>query len=366
MLSVVSMGLESLTVRNFRNIESCELEFCPALNLVAGVNAAGKTSLLEGVFFLGRSRSFRTSHVNQLIRAGAEGFLLQGSLRRDGGAIVPVGIERHKDGQRIRLGGRPLRQLAELVDSFPLQLVSPASHALLEAGPKQRRQFLDWGVFHVEHSFFANWQRYAQALRQRNAALRQHLPEVQIRAWDEDLLVASRELHRQRATYVQAFEAYLAREVAALTDLGQLQLSYRQGWPRELDYAEALRQSLGRDRAQGHTGPGPHRADLRLTVDGVAVQERLSRGQQKLLATAMLLAQARFFRERTGRTPTFLIDDLAAELDARHRTRLLAELQALGLQVVVTVIDFADLDISAWPQSKLFHVEHGALREVIY
>lgn len=360
------MGLQSLSVRHFRNIAACDIQFSSGLNCIEGPNAAGKTSLLESVFLLGRARSFRTRHADQLVQSGRDGFLVQGRLTSEGGSSVPVGIERTRRAQQIRLNGMPLRKISELVERFPLQIVNPESHELVEGGPRLRRRYLDWGVFHVEPGFFGLWQRYVKALRQRNAALRQGQRENQILAWDENLIEVAERLHELRQDYIRELSRYLDARIEALLQLEDFILGYYPGWPREEPYGEALRRTVQRDREQGYTQFGPHRADLKLKVDNRVARERLSRGQQKLLAISMLVAQAQFFRERTGRSTTFLVDDLAAELDRERRASVLRALRDLGAQLLVTALDADTLEPAGWTELRTFHVEHGAFTEVVY
>jgi len=360
------MGLQTLSVRNFRNIATCDIRLSPGLNCIEGPNAAGKTSLLESIFVLGRARSFRTRHADKLIRSGSDGFRVQGMLVRDAGSPVPAGVERTRSGQQIRLAGQPVKKVSELVECFPLQIVNPESHELVEGGPRLRRRFLDWGVFHVEQTFFGQWQQYVKALRQRNSALRQGLRDKQILAWDENLIRAAECLHQLRLAYITGLTRHLEEQIEVLLQLPDFQLSYRPGWPKDETYGDALLSGFQRDREQGYTRYGPHRADLNLKVANIVARERLSRGQQKLLAIAMLVAQARFFNERTGRATTFLIDDLAAELDKDRRSRLLQDLKNLGAQLMVTSLDAGVLDTSGWREAATFHVEHGAFREVVY
>ncbi|HKK14893.1 MAG TPA: DNA replication and repair protein RecF, partial [Gammaproteobacteria bacterium] len=159
------MSLLSLRIQDFRNLTAVELAPSPGLNLIVGANAAGKTSLLEGIFFLGHGRSFRSRHPERLIREGTDACSVVGQVAGGGGGSgLTVGIERSRRGWRARIGGAPVRGLAELAGQLPTQLINPDSHRLLEGGPQYRRRFLDWGVFHVEHRFLGAWQRYMRAL----------------------------------------------------------------------------------------------------------------------------------------------------------------------------------------------------------
>lgn len=360
------MALLTFAVRDFRNIAAAELAFSPQLNLITGANGAGKTSLLEALYFLGRGQSFRTHHPTTLIREGAEALLVRGTVADGQGGTVAVGVQRDRQGLQMRLGGQPLRQLPRLVALFPFQILSPDSHLLLEGGPRHRRRFLDWGVFHVEPSFYPTWQRYARALRQRNAALRARLAVAEVRLWDEELIQAAEALDRQRRAYLDELLPVLGRYIAQLVDLAGLRWDYRPGWARKQAFGAALRDALEGDRRQGFTRLGPHRADLVPTLDGVPAQERISRGQQKQLVGALMLAQAEVYRLRRGRPSIFLVDDLASELDAEHRRRVLAALRDLDVQVFVTAIDESALETADWATQRRFHVEHGRIQEVVY
>lgn len=360
------MGLISLAVRDFRNIATAELAFSPQLNLITGNNGAGKTSLLEAVYFLGRAQSFRTTHPASLIREGADHLLVRGQIQDHHGQPVPVGIQRDRATVQVRLAGRPVRQLAELVGRFPFQLLNPDSHRLLEGGPRHRRRFLDWGVFHVEQAFFPAWQRYSRALRQRNASLRARASPAEIRLWDAELTAAGELLDRQRRDYLDGLLPVLDEHVRSLVDIAGLRWDYRPGWPRKQTYAEALAEGLEGDRRQGFTRLGPHRADLLPLLDGVPAQERVSRGQQKQLVAALMLAQARLYQRLKSQPCLFLIDDLASELDAGHRERVLHCLRSMHGQVFMTAIDEAAIDTAGWSSQRRFHVEHGRVEEVIY
>jgi DNA replication and repair protein RecF len=248
---------------------------------------------------------------------------------------------------------------------FPMLVINPDSHRLIEQGPKQRRQFLDWGVFHVEQEFHGIWLRYMRALRQRNAALRSSRPNA-ASAWDAELITDGEALHVMRVAYLERLLPLIGDYVAPLAELGELSISYQPGWPTDVEFAQAIQSGLERDRAIGHTRYGPHRADLVIRLNAVAAEEAVSRGQQKLLVAGMRMAQAKLLGDTVGHPPTILVDDLPAELDAEHRAALLALLVSLGGQLFITAIEPAQIELPATSQPiSVFHVEHGALREVI-
>jgi len=347
-----------------RNIGQATLAPHEACNVVFGANASGKTSLLEAIHILGLARSFRTPHIKQVIARGEDSLTVFGRRRRRDGSELGLGIERGRQETRIRVGGANVDRAAELARWLPVQVITPESHEILEQGPKFRRQFLDWGVFHVEHGFIEAWRSYYRALRQRNAALRQGGTEEAIRLWDETLAANATALTQARRTYLERLRPWLADYVGRLLGL-EVRFDLHAGWARDLSYGQALAAALGSDREAGFTRQGPHRADLSIRAEGVSVQQSLSRGQQKLLVAAMRLAQVRLLGEAQGERCVLLVDDLPAELDRERRTRLMGLLSEAEAQVFVTSTERDLLDLSPWASCKLFHVEHGTIAEVV-
>ncbi len=330
------MSLRRVQVTDFRCLQSADLELDPRFTLISGPNASGKTSLLEAIYVLGRGRSFRTRRLEHLIRHGAKRFTVFGEVdapeRR-----IPLGVEGGAEGVRARIAGARAASLAELAQALPVQIIDPEVHHLIEEGPSRRRRFLDWGVFHVEHSFVPHWQRYRQALQQRNAALKANQEPAAVAAWDGDLLKFGNLLNEARTRYVGS----LAREAGSIARNllgGELTLHYRCGWARDQSLEVALQHSLTQDRLTGHTQVGPHRAELAIRLDGVAVKDRISRGQQKLVAASLLIAQLRLFPEDASVQPSLLLDDPAAELDDERLTGLIAEVASHSVQLVVTTL----------------------------
>jgi DNA replication and repair protein RecF len=330
----VSLG--RLQVTDFRCLQSVQIELDPRFTLISGPNASGKTSLLEAIYVLGRGRSFRTRRLEHLIRNGAERFVVFGEvdlgLRR-----IPMGVEGSRTGIRARIDGDSPPSLAELALQLPVQIIDPEVHHLIEEGPARRRRFLDWGTFHVEQSFVGHWRRYQQALRQRNAALRSRQPRSVVSVWDSDLLRSGELLSEARSRYVSALGPQAKAIGANLLGM-DLSLSYRAGWAKDLTMPEALDQSWNHDVDSGATQIGPHRAELAIRLDGTAVKDRVSRGQQKLLAAALLIAQIKLFPENSSVQPSLLLDDPAAELDDERLAGLIHEVSAQSVQLIVTTL----------------------------
>lgn len=359
------MGLQSLDIRDFRNIQNASLTFSSGLNLITGANAAGKTSLLEAIYCLGRVRSFRTAIADEPVRYGQIAYRLVGRIRQAGGRILPVGIERQANGLQVHLDGRSIRRLSDLAGSFPVQVMSGDTENILEGGPRYRRQAIDWALFHVEPPYREYWQRYTRALRQRNAALRTRVAIEQVRAWDAEIHEAGEQIDRLRNQYFQALQPKLELMVSDLLPGMSVSLHYQSGWPAGLELAEALAQALERDRIQGYTRYGIHRADFRMRIDGRSARAHCSRGQQKSLSVAFMLAQIALQQERDVALGAFLLDDFASELDEAHQQRVLCALRDLQAQVFVTAIQGSRTDHAVWQEMKRFHVEHGEIQEVV-
>ncbi len=357
------MTLEALGIEDFRCIRLGQLDLDPRCNLISGQNASGKTSLLEAIFVLGRGRSFRTARTDTLIRAGAEAFMLTARIGTEG-RQRPLGLQVSRSGIVARVSGRPVAGLAELATILPAQAIDPEVHRLIEGGPQERRRYLDWGVFHVEPGFVDHWRRYQRALRQRNAALRSSQPAAVSRAWDPELIEAGTRVAEHRVRYL----ASLAPHVAAVGQrlLGApLEITLQQGWAADRTLEEAVSASWTRDQERGLTHAGPHRADLAIRFDGLMARERVSRGQQKLAASALLLGQLRSDAEQGSDVAALLVDDPAAELDAQNLLRLLNEVESLPAQLFVTALDPENDALAGLPTGHRFHVEHGAVTRLI-
>jgi DNA replication and repair protein RecF len=258
-----------------------------------------------------------------------------------GASRIPLGVEGSAAGMRAKIAGATPPTLAELALRLPVQIIDPEVHRLIEEGPSRRRRFLDWGVFHVEQEFVGYWQRYQQVLKQRNAALKSGDMAV-VTAWDRDLLLYGEAISEARCRYIEALRGTAGDIGRRLLGM-ELTLSYRPGWPKDQAFGPSLIQSLGHDRELGSTQVGPHRAELTIRLDGFAVKDRISRGQQKLLAAALLMAQIKLFPADAIVQPTLLLDDPAAELDDERLARLITEVAAQHVQLVITTLhgDFA-------------------------
>jgi DNA replication and repair protein RecF len=330
------VSLRRVQVTDFRCLQSAALDLDPRFTLISGPNASGKTSLLEALYVLGRGRSFRTRRLDHLIRHGSERFVVFGEVdafdRR-----VPLGVEGSATGVRAKLGGANASSLAELASYLPVQIIDPEIHRLIEEGPSRRRRFLDWGVFHVEPRFVNDWQRFQQALKQRNAALKSRQPRAVAAAWDGDLARFGELLSAARSRYVGLLAGHAATITRNLLGM-ELSISYRPGWAGDLSLTEALQQSWNHDQESCVTQVGPHRGELNIRLNEMSVKDRISRGQQKLLAAALLMAQVKLFPQGSPVQPSLLLDDPAAELDNDRLTGLIREVSSQSVQLIVTTL----------------------------
>lgn len=351
------MPIREFSAQGFRCLASVELEADSGFNLICGPNASGKTSILEAIAYLGRGKSFRGAPVSSLIRHGQKEFVLFGIVE-DGSRASRVGVRNSAEGLEVRIDGKSGGGSAELAAALPLQIIDPDVHDLVAGAPDQRRRYLDWIAFHVEHGYLDAWRRFRRALKQRNAALRSGQAAATISGWNAEFVELAGRIDAGRR---------LALEVALdeLEETGQEMLGaavgfeYRPGWKEGVELLDALESGMERDLQQGSTQSGPHRADLRLIYDERQARKLVSRGQQKLLACAMIIAAAQTAQTALERPLLMLLDDPAAELDDESLARLMARVRNLGCQVIATSL-VPDSAIFGG-EGAVFHVEHGEL-----
>ena len=355
------MALSQLNIDHVRNLDQVRLVGLERVNVFYGRNGSGKTSILEAIHLLGMARSFRGNSVKSLISHGEPSCTVYGLTDQ------PLGVQRTRAGEAlIKVGGAVVRTAAELAEQLPLQVITAESFGLLTGAPGARRQFLDWGVFHVEQRFFGQWQRFQRCIKQRNNLLRRDTIDSQeLAVWTRDLATTGSAINGFRLAYFQEIAPRFREIMAELApSLGGLQLHFRQGWDKQLSYLQALEQGLQGDTEQGYTHSGPQRADIRVTVDGHLAADTLSRGQQKLVVCGLKLAQGQMMSNR-GRC-TYLIDDLPSELDRHHSKLVCAMLASMDAQVFITCVDKNEIR-AVWPDANslaVFHVEHGAVSPV--
>jgi DNA replication and repair protein RecF len=335
-----------LTVRDFRSYEAAELRLGPSLTVIAGRNGAGKTNLLEALYFACTGRSCRTATERQVVRFGAALTRLELEAEDDRGHhTITVGFEPGEQ-KRLRVDGAPVDRLTDS-DSRPLVAVFlPDRLELILGAPALRRAHLDQVVAALWPSRAASRREYAATLAQRNALIaavragrsgRAALP-----AWDAALARHGIALMRDRGEAVARLRDRFAVHGGALGLEGAIELTYQ---PRSRaqsadELAAELAERSDADLERGFTGHGPHRDDLSLRRDGRELRSYGSRGQVRLGLLALLLAEREELASERGAPPLLLLDDVMSELDAPRRERLVDVLRAGG-QSVITATELA-------------------------
>lgn len=361
------MHLARLDIHAVRNIASARLQMPSGTSLITGDNGSGKTSLLESVWLLGTGSSFRSNRMVPVIRYGEDAATVHGEVVHDDGYRTSLGVTRERSGGvQIKVSGEAVRTTSALAEVLPVQLINPDSVELVTGPPVRRRRFLDWGTFHVEPSFLGTWKSYRRGLEQRNALLRQAsvASSSELDAWEDRLSADAHRLDAQRRASVTALQPLVEEALVELGGPEQIGLRYSPGWDVEApSLAAVLAAQREADRLQGFTRAGPQRAELKLTAGGRTAAEALSRGQQKILACALLVAQGRWLAAMTSKQGIYLVDDLPAELDREHRERLGRILATLPAQVLVTAVqrDLVMAGLESAAALAMFHVEHGRI-----
>lgn len=368
------MRLTELSVEGFRNLAPQTLAFSDGLNILTGPNAQGKTNLLEAIFLCCTGRSHRTSRDRELIAKGGKCARVDARcLQRDGQHEVEVSL-RAPGRKAVRINGSPLKRLGDLMGHMNCVIFSPEDLSLIKDGPAFRRRFLDMTLSQVRPSYFFALQRYQAALAQRNTLLK--LLQKQggataadgenLGVWEALMAEAGAALTCERARFCDRLQG-LCHDLHHRITGGKedLSLRYVSAVGPEGDVAAQLMDLWAGARAQdlrlGASYLGPHRDDLKLSLDGVDVRAYGSQGQQRTAALSLKLSQLGLMEEETGETPILLLDDVFSELDGSRRS-LLA--QAIGrVQTILTCVDIEASLAGRLSAGRLFDVSGGVLTQ---
>ncbi|WP_213995317.1 DNA replication/repair protein RecF [Arsukibacterium sp.] len=361
------MALLSLQVSQFRNMAALAVAVHPEFNLIYGENGSGKTSLLEAIYYLAHGRSFRSRVHQRLIKDDAPHFTLHAKVSNNQQSYS-LGLQRSRTAELLlRLNGANVQRLAEFASLLPVQLLTPDSFRLFFGGPKERRQFFDMGVFHVEPDFFPVWLQFSRVLKQRNSLLKQRRRyDDQFAYWDQQFANLAWQLQGQRQLYIDRLTEAYQLLVADNELLADITMQLQSGWPERINSEQALlellQQNFEQDCRQGFSQYGPQKADLKLKKAQLTVEEVLSRGQLKVLLFALKIAQNNVISNSGSKQPLLLIDDLASELDASSTQLVFEYLTQINSQVFITAINADQVSpYIAAERSKMFHVEHGQI-----
>ncbi len=340
--------LENLHLLNFRCFNDISFDLSPGLNLFTGFNGSGKSSIIESLYLAGRGKSFRSHKTSDLIHKTSGSSYLHLSF-----SAHKLSIEISRQSLTYKYRNDILKKRSDLLDILPLQLLTPVSHEIIESGPSQRRKFLDWGLFHVEHQYRDLFSRFSKTLKQRNELLKSGSKDLA--TWNQQFVETSSALNSYRENYLNEVIVVFDQIQKKLNKDYDLSFTYFPGWSSENLFKD-LDNNLNRDKKYGWTTVGPHKADIIFTVNN-SRQNLLSRGQQKLFIFVLQLSQCIHLSEKVRQlTPVFLIDDISSELDINNQKLVCNLLKESGFQSFLTNIDNSEVLIEA--TDRVFHVEH--------
>ncbi|MBL7995305.1 DNA replication/repair protein RecF [bacterium] len=373
------MQITQLRLNDFRNYTSAELSFCEGINFIQGHNGQGKTSVLEAIYFLCLSRSFKTQDDTTAIRFEMPYFDIEGRFRTSSLEMSVRTICHRTEGKSVLIDKKRLDRLSELVGKFPSVVSSPEDVQIVSGSPGNRRRWIDIALSQMHGVYLKDLQEYRQALRQRNALL--NSPVIRsdnLDVWDKELAQTGAKIIRRRIDFLKSFSGLaeqVYRQIAA--DKETVDMEYKSsiagseilsGWTEagstekiQKIFLEQLRFGREREIQRKLSLFGPHKDDVVLLLNKKSIRDYGSQGQLKTMAIALKFAEFLYMADRLEQKPLLLLDDVFSELDWDRRTHLMNYLENAG-QVFLTSAD-EGMKFDTQKTIRYFSVEEGRFLE---
>lgn len=357
--------IEQLNACLIRNLGKFSIEPSQKLNFFYGPNASGKTSVLESIYLLSRIKSFRSKRINDVISRGGDKLQVyaKGINQRKS---FSVGIEKGLGVTKIKFDGESIQTASEQAKLLPVYILTPNHSVLYTGTPKNRRHWLDWSLFHVEHQYMAVWKAYHRALRHRNALLKseRQTNTSEITGWERLMSEEAVKIDRMRERYVSDLNKLLNNKHAPHVLSGSVKINYMNENYTAQSLSDLLAANRNEDEKRGYTKLGPHRADISFSYEDYNVAKHLSRGQTKLFSAALVSSQVDKLKT-TGKDAMLLVDDLDAELDQESSRKMLSLLLANNTQTFVSSLYKPEWVDQENGLNGMFHVKHGKIQKVL-
>jgi len=320
--------IERIYLRFFRNYEQAEIFLNPKVNLIRGENAQGKTNLLEAIHLLSTGRSFRTTHLSEMIGYDRPFFYLEADTFKDG-ALQTIKLTFDGKEKKLECNNTSYSHFSNLLGMLPTVLFAPEDISLVSGSPAERRRFLDIHLAQIDPLYVYHLTRYHKAMKQRNHLLRlRSLGGIE--AWEQMMLTAAAFIQQKRQEMVEAIAqpaASMLRRISSETD--SLEISYKPSAAG--DYLD----SRSREMHFGTTLIGPHRDDISMFLEGKEARLFASQGQRRCMVAALKLAEWIHLRDAHGAFPILSVDDFGVHLDEKRSGQLLEMISDFG-QVFLT------------------------------
>ncbi len=367
------MYLESLSLLNFKNLEEADLRFSADLNCFIGNNGAGKTNLMDAIYYLSFCKSFLNPSDSMNIRHEEDFFVIQGKYQRqEQDELVHCGLKRGQK-KSFKRNKKEYKKLAEHIGLLPLIIITPSDSDLITGGSDERRKFLDALISQYDHNYLNALIRYNRALQQRNKLLKQFAAErffsaESLEVWNDQLVLYGEQIHQKRVEYISLLQP-IFQQYYELISGGHEQI----GMEHESqlytgDFAEQLKQCQEKDRIIQYSTVGIHKDDIIFKLGEYPIKKLGSQGQKKTYLVAMKLAQFDFIKKMAGMTPILLLDDIFDKLD-KNRVEQIVKLVAddhFG-QIFMTDTNREHLDQiirNLQTDARIFKVDHGTVTDV--
>ncbi|MFO0551377.1 MAG: DNA replication and repair protein RecF [Polyangiaceae bacterium] len=339
MTSTNALDLLELRVEGLRNLETANYEFSSGINVVTGDNGQGKTSLLEAIYLVATTRSFRTARLKEVVRHGADTFVLRGRLRDPASLLTHVRTLRWSGrGVEVKVDGNKPESLARFAATAPIVVFHPEELQLSTGPAALRRRLLDRVAFYASPEHSSEVARFTKGLRARQELLRRRATEAELEAYENQLALLGVRITKRREQAAEELGRATVRALEETATWSELMtLRYRAGGSTEVDsFLSELASRRERDTRMGAATFGPHRDELELELGGRSARVVASQGQHRLLALALKAAERALVAVRTGMNPIQLLDDVSSELDRDRTAALLRFLRTSEGQVFIT------------------------------
>lgn len=362
------MRIEYLKLLNFRNYESLELYFHPHLNLIYGNNGSGKTNLVEAIYVLGLTRSFRPVNGRILIHEKGSAAKVEGNVYNRFETNYKIIL--NKEGKKVKINNNKVLKLSDYVSKINIILFHPNDLKIVKDTPSIRRKNLNIDISQIHLSYLRDLNQYNKVLKQRNAYLKQLLINGNQSSSYLDILTTKLveyglKIYRERKEFISLINNSVSKIYKQIVGSGALVIDYKSDYDHlsDTDLLGLYQKSLKKDLAFGKTNLGVHTDDYIFLLDGKDLKEYGSEGQQKNAIISMKFAELELFYQQKGYYPILILDDLFSELDQEKIENILSFISE-DIQTFITTTNVNNLVSVHNKNYKSFHIENGHVMEV--